>query len=210
MVFQLTGLRKSAEQLVLLDQETSDRSNVCIEVRRRIVRETHNGEPANGDVELYKMELAKREELRPAVEHADAGRYLKDIDSAIKDISNEGDEPVVAGGRVVASRCPITGTDLVNPVANKTCGHVYSTSGIIGYIWQTSGRKSAPPTKLENIPEFLSVACPNAGCNAQVSRSSLARDFMTERSQRRAHLETATQNQTEDHEIVEDLEDLVD
>jgi hypothetical protein len=208
-MLQLQGLRKSAEKLVELDQETSDRFDVCSEVRRRVLRELHYGEPAGNDLDLYKSELDRRERQRPAPQNSNGGRYLKDVDNAIRTITGAGDDLVVAGGRVVPSRCPITGRDVENPVANTACGHVYSTLGIIGYLWQKNGQKTSPPTSLDAVPEFFSADCPNAGCSKHVTRAALARDFITERSQRLARLGSATQH-SGDHDDADEVEELVD
>ena len=73
--------------------------------------------------------------------------------------TNDGDEDddIVVGGRVQNFRCPISASLLVDPVINVRCQHVYSRANIEEYL-----RRDSRPT-----------LCPESGCEASVSASTL-------------------------------------
>ena len=71
--------------------------------------------------------------------------------------------------------CPLTRSELVKPMKNLNCGHVYSHGALVEYMKKT--RKAAGQ----------SVRCPVAGCEQEIQVSNLIEDTETEREIERAH-----------------------
>lgn len=77
------------------------------------------------------------------------------------DISDEDDFAV--GGMVQDFKCPLTMATLDQPMTSTTCRHSYSKEAVFSYIEQCAQRRERPQ-------------CPRAGCDKQISKTTLRED----------------------------------
>ena len=140
-------------------------------------------------MQTYHTHMARAENAGKRI-RAKNSVQAKAIAEMIKDLSgaaNGDDEELKvdeSASRTV-SKCPILSTDLVNPMKNVHCQHVYSLEGAFQLLLQRVNKKHIPkPTKLSEIPENIRVKCPVAGCMKFFTAKSLKRDFQAELSQR--------------------------
>jgi len=86
--------------------------------------------------------------------------------------------------------CPLTGTELDQPMKNPSCGHTYSRDAIMQHIEHKggSGMRGRGPQ----------VKCPVAGCGANVDSRTLEGDEDSEKRLRRAKSKPAAKKATQE------------
>lgn len=192
--------------LVQVNAELEDRKVVCGDMRSSLVRVLQGQEEPRNEVDTYRQQIDARKERWAG---RDSSVVLEDsnvreLDELNRNIAGGDDDDVLCGVAETVSKCPFARTELVEPVRNKTCGHVYSTRGAIAYLVGSSHSRGMP-TSLEMVDKSISKRCCQAACHMQVSAATLERDFATEASQRRAARRAATQtnDNDDDDEYVE-------
>ena len=97
-------------------------------------------------------------------------QWMRDFDKLVADSNNkgetDGDEDMVVSSQVTTI-CPVTRKEMVRPVRNVECGHVYDREGIEALMKQSAGTR-----------------CPVVGCRVQavIKPSSLREDKETKRA----------------------------
>lgn len=120
------------------------------------------------------------------------------VQKHIATLTGEADDDIAAiatGTTEQIKRCPITNKVLEHPVKN-TCGHVMSLAGAVALLY--TGTPGPRATELNDIPEYLSAKCPNAGCGGMIQASTLTRDYHTEFTQRHAQSASAARRDSMD------------
>jgi Zinc-finger of the MIZ type in Nse subunit len=191
-----------------MDRECKARHEVCATIRNKILLERANDAAPISEVDVYKTEVDAKRHTWTAPDAVKNERFIKKIDGYIALASGAGDDELVMAesGNDANRRCPVTGGEMELPLVNTTCGHVYSTAGIIGLLCQANRFRLV--SKLDAIPETLSGKCPVAGCQSSVSKGSLERDFAAEMSQRQARKAAANRRTHPDDADLEDEQDL--
>lgn len=214
-----------ANMLQALKAEAYELHKVGVIAEHRKSLMKHLKQTANRDVldiDITKLQEAyekgvndiqtQTDQIRP-----DNPRYthneFNEINKLLQVVTNQDDNDDDVQEDITATqqqkrRCPILNSALTQPHKSIKCGHVYSLAGIIQLMSQVNGRgHMANRIKtLDEIPADWSCRCPVAGCQQQVRREFLRRDYMTEQTQREL-LETEAPGQGRDSMAV-DIEDM--
>jgi SUMO ligase MMS21 Smc5/6 complex component len=206
VVEKLPRLVECVEQMARMDAESKARGRVCGSIRHLLVRERNNNEDPVNEVEEYQRQIEVEQPSWTAQEAAavEGNRHVKLLRRLVATEENgDDDNVIVQTSGETQRRCPCTCGPLERPVVNKECEHVYSTAGIIGYLYQGNGGRV--PKKMEDVNPALTKPCPCAGCTSSVRAAGLERDFRTENSQRHAQRRAETQhgNAVDDDDVEE-------
>lgn len=215
-----------AEMLYALKAEAYELHKVGVIAEQRKILMKRLKETANRDVldiDVAKLQESYEKGVSDIRAHTDGirpdnPRYthneFNEINKILQVVTNQDDNDDDVQEDITATqqqkrRCPILSSALVQPYKSIKCGHVYSLPGIIQLMSQVNGRANMANRikTLDDIPAGWSCRCPVAGCQQQVRREFLRRDYMTEQTQREL-LETETPGRGRDSMGV-DVEDLV-
>lgn len=200
-------MRDTVATLVQLDAECEARKIVCGDLRTALVRVANGQQAPANERETYQQQMNARKDRWTG---ADCPAVLED--SRVQDMEGllrsetggEDDDVIIQGAASEAVlKCPFTGGELIEPVRNKPCGHVYSTKGAIDYLCQ--GLVRIIPKTLDQVDSQITKPCCQAACRKQVSARTLERDYATEASQKRAARRAATQGDSDDDDDYEVL-----
>lgn len=149
----------------------------------------------------------------PHYRHNEFNEINKILQAVTNQGSNDDDEVQedITATQQQKRRCPILNSALTQPHKSIKCGHIYSLAGIIQLMSQVNGRGANMANRiktLDEIPASWSCRCPVAGCQQQVGREFLRRDYMTEQTQREL-LETETPGRNGRDSMAVDVEDMV-
>eukprot|EP01127_Copromyxa_protea_P019214 TRINITY_DN6178_c0_g1_i2.p1 TRINITY_DN6178_c0_g1~~TRINITY_DN6178_c0_g1_i2.p1 ORF type:complete len:197 (-),score=36.36 TRINITY_DN6178_c0_g1_i2:129-719(-) len=177
------------------------------EVRHKVNAQQRNVDHEESELSnFFEERLAQLEARHDAAQYKSHPKFTS-FRRKVWNVNHEGealpDEPeddlVISRTQSVSLHCPITRQDLVDPIKNRNCGHVYSQAAIQGVL-ATGGKIIARGSKIK------AVNCPVAGCSAKVTTESLEKDREIEREIKRLKLKKTQQTQEDsDDEDVEDL-----
>ncbi|KII74294.1 E3 SUMO-protein ligase NSE2 [Thelohanellus kitauei] len=102
------------------------------------------------------------EQIRADSRKQNYRQLIKSFDEKIKKVKHTNSsqlEEVTVTSEITGQKCPITQADLVAPVRNRNCGHIYSRDAILSLIKRGKGNKQ--------------TTCPVIGCSEAVVESRL-------------------------------------
>eukprot|EP01112_Ceratiomyxa_fruticulosa_P018511 TRINITY_DN5928_c0_g2_i1.p1 TRINITY_DN5928_c0_g2~~TRINITY_DN5928_c0_g2_i1.p1 ORF type:complete len:237 (+),score=66.29 TRINITY_DN5928_c0_g2_i1:166-876(+) len=188
---QITELENTMKEYIDLEENLKIQIEALSEVKRAIQRGDRSHMDQLLDSNLKTQRSHKEHNKNNFKQHPKYKEFQQKVwavNNPDEPLPEEEGEDLVVMTQQEKVICPVTRKEMEEPLKNTVCGHTYSKAGITSLL---RGKRSNP--------------CPVAGCNKQVSMSTLERDVEAELQVKQNKRNKGKKKKNEDEVEITDL-----